>query len=221
MADAATQRMNMVESQVLPSDVTDQRVVRAMRELPRERFVPAPMAKLAYMDESIALTPPGPDRRWLLPARIEGKLLQLADVGADDHVLNVGCGTGYSAAILGRLARSVIALENNEELLAAARRNLTELEMGNVAVVSGRLSAGWPAKAPYDAIVLQGSIGVTPADILDQLKDGGRLVAVVNDRGIGKATIWRRLGRSMDARVAFDAAAPELPGFATAPAFVL
>jgi len=213
--------MNMVESQVLPSDVTDHRVVRAMRELPRERFVPAPMAELAYMDEAIALTSSGPDQRWLLPARIEGKLLQLADVGADDHVLNVGCGTGYAAAILARLARTVIALESNEELLAASRRNLTELAMGNVSVVSGRLSAGWPGKAPYDAIILQGSIGVTPADILDQLKDGGRLVAIVSDRGIGKATIWRRLGRSMDARVAFDAAAPELPGFAAAPAFVL
>ena len=221
MVDAATQRMNMVESQVLPSDVTDHRVVRAMRELPRERFVPQPMAELAYMDEAIALTPPGPDRRWLLPARLEGKLLQLADVGPDDHVLNIGCGTGYSAAILASLARSVIALENNDELLAAARRNLEALAISNVSVVSGRLSAGWPGKAPYDAIILQGSISITPSDILDQLKDGGRLVAIVNDRGIGKATIWRRLGRSMDARVAFDATAPELPGFAKAPAFVL
>jgi len=221
MVDAATQRMNMVESQVLTSDVTDQRVVRAMRELPRERFVPGAMAELAYMDEAIALTPPGPDRRWLLPARTEGKLLQLADVGAEDHVLNIGCGTGYAAAILARLARSVIALENNEELVPAARRNLAELAVTNASVVSGRLSAGWPSKAPYDVILLQGSISITPDDILDQLKDGGRMVAIVNDNGIGKATIWRRLGRSMDARVAFDAAAPELPGFAKAPAFVL
>lgn len=221
MVDAATQRTNMVESQVLTSDVTDHRILRAMRELPRELFVPAPLAGLAYMDEAVPLTPPGPDRRWLLAPRVAAKLLQLADIGDDAHVLDVGSGSGYSAALLGRLARSVIALEGNEALASAARRNLAELGIGNVTLVSGSLVEGWPGKAPYDAILVQGSISQTPEDLLDQLKDGGRLVAVVNGEGIGKATIWRRLGRSMDSREAFDAQAPELPEFRKAPAFVL
>lgn len=219
MVDAAIQRLNMVESQVLTSDVTDQRIVRAMRELPRETFVPPAMAALAYMDEPVPVTPRGAERRWLLAPRIAAKLLQLADIGAEDHVLDVGSATGYSAALLAQLARSVVALEGDEALAGAARRNLADA--GNVSVVSGNMAAGWPNKAPYDAIVLQGSISVAPEDLFDQLKDGGRLVAIVNEDGIGKATLWRRLGRSMDARVAFDAAAPELPGFAKLPAFVL
>jgi protein-L-isoaspartate(D-aspartate) O-methyltransferase len=219
MVDAAIQRLNMVESQVLTSDVTDYRIVRAMRELARERFVPPALAALAYMDEPVPLTPPGADRRWLLAPRVEAKLLQLADIGEDDHVLDVGSATGYSAALLAHLARAVIALESDEALVAEARRNLADI--GNVSVVSGGMAVGWVAKAPYDAIVLEGSVSVTPDDLLDQLKDGGRLVAIVNEDGIGKATLWRRLGRSMDARVAFDVAAPELPGFAKSPAFVL
>lgn len=221
MIDAATQRTNMVESQVLTSDVTDHRILRAMRELPRELFVPGALAGLAYMDEAVPVTPPGSDQRWLLAPRVEAKLLQLADIGADAHVLDVGSATGYSAALLGRLSRSVIALESNEALASDARRNLADLGLGNVSVVSGPFTSGWPTKAPYDVIVLQGSISLAPEDLLDQLKDGGRLVAIVNEERIGKATIWRRLGRSRDARVAFDATAPELPEFEKVPAFVL
>jgi protein-L-isoaspartate(D-aspartate) O-methyltransferase len=221
MVDAATQRLNMVESQVLTSDVTDRRILRAMRNLPRERFVPPPMTELAYMDEAVPITPPGPDRRWLLAPRVEAKLLQLADIGAEDCVLNVGCGTGYSAAILASMARSVVALESDAKLAGEARRNLAELALGNVAVVVAELTGGCPAKAPYDAIVLQGSITAAPEVLFDQLKDGGRLVAIVMEDGLGKATIWRRLGRSVDAWRAFDATGPCLPGFAQTPMFVL
>jgi protein-L-isoaspartate(D-aspartate) O-methyltransferase len=218
MVDAAVQRSNMVESQVLPSDVTDQRIVRAMRDVARERFVPPSFAALAYMDAPIPVTT-GKDRRWLLAPRLQAKLLQLADVGADDHVLDVGCACGYSAALLARMARSVVALESNEALIADARSNIGGV--GNVAVVAGALNAGWPTKAPYDAIIVEGAVAEPSEELFDQLKDGGRLVAVVVEEGMGKATIWRRLGRSIDARVAFDASAPMLPGFAPVPAFIL
>jgi protein-L-isoaspartate(D-aspartate) O-methyltransferase len=221
MVDAATQRMNMVESQVLTSDVTDRRILRAMRELPRELFVPPPMAPLAYMDEAVPLTPPGAGRRWLLAPRLEAKLLQLAEIGAEDRVLDVGVGTGYSAAILAGLAQDVVALESDAALAADARRNLADLARDNVAVVEGGLPDGFVGKAPYDAIVLQGAIATPPEALLDQLKDGGRLVAVVTADGLGKAMIWRRLGRSTDAWPAFDATAPALPGFERAPVFVL
>lgn len=219
MVDAATQRLNMVESQVMTSDVTDRRILRAMREVPRERFVPGPMTALAYMDEAVPVTPPGPGRRWLLAPRVEAKLLQLADIGADDCVLDVGTSTGYSAAILATMARNVVALECNDKLAADARRNLADL--GNVRVVTGELAAGCASKAPFDAIVLQGAIAAAPEALFDQLKDGGRLVAVVMEDGLGKATLWRRLGRSVDAWGAFDATAPQLPGFMQIPVFVL
>jgi protein-L-isoaspartate(D-aspartate) O-methyltransferase len=222
MIDAAEQRTNMVESQVLTSDVTDKRILRAMGELPRERFVPSSLAELAYMDEAVALSPPEGDapRRWLLAPRVLAKLLQLAEVGEGARVLDVGAGTGYSAAVLGRIVKTVVALECDAALAAEARKILSALSLQNVDVVEGPLAEGCVNEAPYDAIVLEGSISEAPAALLDQLKDGGRLVGVIRKDGLGKATIWRRLGRSLDQWTAFDAAAPPLPGFAPAPAFV-
>ena len=218
MVDAAVQRTNMVESQVLPSDVTDLRIVRAMRAVARERFVPGHLAALAYMDEAVQVTAATSGARWLLAPRVEAKLLQLADIGPDNHVLIVGSCTGYSAGLLAGVARSVVALESDEALIEVSRQNLAGL--ANVTVVAGALKAGWPLKAPYDAIVVEGSVSAVPEDLFDQLKDGGRLVAIVNAEGIGKATIWRRFGQSIDSRVAFDASAPELPGFGKVPSFV-
>jgi protein-L-isoaspartate(D-aspartate) O-methyltransferase len=221
MVDAATQRLNMVESQVLTSDVTDRRILRAMRTLPRERFVPAPMAALAYMDGPVPLTPPGAARRWLLAPRLQAKLLQLAQIGDDDRVLDVGSGSGYAAAALAGMARDVVALECDEKLADEARKNLASLALGNVEMVVDELTAGCADKAPYDAIIVEGAVAAAPEVLFDQLKDGGRLVAIVTGDGVGSATIWRRLGRSIDAWTAFDAAAETLPGFERAPVFVL
>jgi len=109
MIDAARQRSNMVESQILTSDVTDRRILRAMGELPRERFVPPALAALAYMDEAVPLSAPAAGRRWLMAPRVFAKLLQLAEIGEEDRVLDVGCGSGYSAAVLAKIARSVVA----------------------------------------------------------------------------------------------------------------
>ncbi len=223
MIDAAEQRTNMVESQVLPSDVTDKRILQAMRELPRERFVPAALTALAYIDEAVPLAGlgAGVPRRGLMAPRVLAKLLQLAEIGEGDRVLDVGAGTGYSAAVLGRLAKAVVALESDVRLAEQARQNLAAVAADKVSVVVGDLTAGWAGEAPYDAVVLDGSIAERPQFLLDQLKDGGRLVAVVHHAGIGKATIWRRLGRSFDQWTAFDASAPPLPGFEPAPVFTL
>jgi protein-L-isoaspartate(D-aspartate) O-methyltransferase len=223
MIDAAQQRTSMVESQILTSDVTDRRILRAMGEVARERFVPPDLAALAYMDDAVPITPsaPGTVRRWLLAPRTFAKLLQLAEIGDADRVLDVGAGTGYGAAVLARFAKSVFALESDPALATAARANAAALDLTNLHVIEGDLANGWVDEGPYDVIVLEGSVPAAPVNLLDQLKDGGRLVGVIRRDGVGKAMIWRRLGRSLDQRTAFDAAATELPGFATAPEFAL
>lgn len=224
MIDAARQRTNMVESQILTSDVTDRRILLAMGDLPRERFVPDSLAELAYMDEAVPATDAasGAPRRWLMAPRVFAKLLQLADIGADDRVLDVGGATGYSAAVMGRIAKSVVALESDKALAAAAQKNLSALAIDNVEIVEAPLNEGAGEKGPYDVIVLNGSVPEPGAALLDQLKDGGRLVTVIRkDDGLGKAMIWRRLGRSLDQWTAFDGAAPALPGFERAREFVL
>jgi protein-L-isoaspartate(D-aspartate) O-methyltransferase len=220
MIDAAEQRINMVESQVMPSDVTDRRILQAMRSVPRERFVPARYATLAYMDETLPLaTAAGP--RALMAPRVLGKLLQLADFGERDRVLDVGAGSGYAAAVLAGIAKTVVALECDRILADGMRKGLASLAIDNVNVVVGELADGWPVEGPYDVILLDGAIAERPQALLDQLKDGGRLVAIKNYGEIGKATIWRRLGRSFDGWTAFDASAPALPGFEPAAAFAL
>jgi protein-L-isoaspartate(D-aspartate) O-methyltransferase len=223
MIEAAQQRTNMVDSQILTSDVTDRRILRAMGTLPRERFVPPQFATLAYMDEAVPLTSgePGSPRRWLMAPRALAKLLQLAEIEDTDRVLDVGAGSGYAAAVLAHMAKAVVALECDAALADAMRQNLAELAIDNVSVAVGPLAAGWASEGPYDAVILDGAIDDRAAQLLDQLKDGGRLVAVVSHAGVGKATIWRRLGRSFDRWTAFDAAAPALPGFAAAAAFAL
>jgi protein-L-isoaspartate(D-aspartate) O-methyltransferase len=219
MTDAARQRTNMVESQVLTSDVTDRRILQAMSALPRERFVPAAWASLAYIDEGVPLSVPG---RTLMAPRVFAKLLQLADIGDGDRVLDVGCGSGYSAAVLATIAKAVVGVECDARLAQEARSNLAALDLANVTIIEGALTAGAAGEAPYDVVVLEGSIATPPDALLDQLKDGGRLVAVARGgNGLGEATIWRRLGRSYDQWAAFDAAAPLLPGFELAPAFTL
>lgn len=217
MTDAARQRTNMVENQILTSDVTDRRILQAMGSLPRERFVPAAWADLAYMDEAVPLSVSG---RMLMAPRVFAKLLQLAEIGDGNRVLDVGCGSGYSTAVLAKIAKSVVGLESDARLAEEARLNAAALGLANAAIAEGALPGGAASDGPYDAIVLEGSIAIAPEALLDELKDGGRLVAVVRgEGGLGKATIWRRLGRSHDQWTAFDAAAPKLPGFEPALAF--
>jgi protein-L-isoaspartate(D-aspartate) O-methyltransferase len=222
MTDTTQQRINMVDTQVRPSDVTDRRIIRAMLELPREAFAPPAFRSLAYMDEPLPVTEPGNGPlRTLLAPRTLAKLVQLAEIEADHSVLDVGCGSGYSSALLARLAGKVAAIECDAGLAERATRQLQALGIENVDVLQGQLGDGIPAAAPFDAILLNGAVPEAPQALLDQLKDGGRLVAVIAARGFGQARVWRRSGNAFASRAAFDAAADPLPGFARQPGFAL
>lgn len=223
MTDLTLQRQNMVESQVRPSDVTDRRIPRAMGTVPREAFVSAVRKNLAYLDIDLPVDVPGQtgvSGRVLLAPRTLAKLLQLASVEATDIVLDIGCATGYSSAILSKLAQTVVALESDTALAQEGTRVLQSLGADNVAVVQGDLAAGYPAEGPFDVIVIEGAVAAVPDALLGQLKDGGRMVAILSDGRTGRATVWRRTGGAISESDAFDAAAPFLPGFAPSRGFV-
>jgi len=213
MTDFAAARRNMVDGQIRTADVTDLRLLWAFQEVPRERFVPAQSASLAYLDFDLPVAP----GRCLIEPRLLAKMLQVAGIAATDRVLDVGCATGYGAAVLARVAAQVTALEENAELARTARAALEGT--ANVEVVSGPLAAGWPAAAPYDVIVMEGATEVAPEALLRQLSDNGRLLCVLGGDQAAKAMLYMRSGDDIGARPVFDAAAPVLPGFAKPPAF--
>jgi protein-L-isoaspartate(D-aspartate) O-methyltransferase len=192
--------------------VTDLRLLHAFQDIPRERFVPAQSAPLAYVDFDV---PVGQDRCLIKP-RVLAKMLQVAGLAATDRVLDVGCATGYGAAVLARVAAQVTALEENAELGRRAREMLAD--RGNVEIACGPLAAGWAA-APYDVIVVEGATEVVPDALLRQLSDGGRLVCVLGGDPAAKAMLYRRSGADVGGRAVFDAAAPVLPGFVKPAAF--
>jgi protein-L-isoaspartate(D-aspartate) O-methyltransferase len=222
MTDFAAARRIMVDSQVRTSDVTDLRLIAAMLALPRERFLPAEQADLAYLDCDIpaAAAEAGRPMRRLLKPMVLAKLLQAAEIADGDHVLDVGCATGYASAVLARLAHSVVALEQDARLAELARDNLRALGVSGAQVVSGPLADGWPPQAPYDVILLDGASEIVPKALLRQLKPGGRLVGVLGTMPLGKAMLYCSVGGECGGRPIFDAAAPLLPGFAAPAAFV-
>jgi protein-L-isoaspartate(D-aspartate) O-methyltransferase len=219
MFDFAAARRMMVDCQVRTSDVTDQRIIAAMQDLPRERFVPERNASLAYLDLDVAVTSGTPARRLLKPM-VLAKLVQAAEIGPQDRVLDVACATGYSTALLARLARNVVALEQDVTLARHARENLAAVGAANAEVVSGALPDGWQAGAPYDVIFVNGAAEVVPDRLLRQLAEGGRLVGVFGHAPASKAVLYLASGGQASALPIFDAAAPPLPGFAEPPAFV-
>jgi len=221
MIDFAEARRMMVEGQVRTYDVTDLRVLAALLEIPRENFVPAEQQPLAYVDRDLAVTNPGDGRppRYLLKPAVLARLIQEAAIGASDRVLDVGCATGYSSAVLSKLAGTIVALEEDRKLAEIARDTLAAISAQNVAVETGALTAGAPGKAPFDVILLNGAAEILPKSLSRQLKDGGRLACVFG-RAPGRATIFRGIAGHLTGYTAFDAAAPLLPGFAKPAEFV-
>jgi protein-L-isoaspartate(D-aspartate) O-methyltransferase len=235
MVDFQAVRRAMVDGQVRTNDVTNLDLIDAMLAIPREAFVPEHLAALAYLDRDLELQGgAGGDRpaRYLLKPVVTARLIQAADIATTDRVLVVGSGTGYSAAVVSRLASTVVALEENTTLAQAAQNTLRRLGYVTVTPVIGRLVAGWPAAAPFDVILVDGGVEAMPDALFAQLSEGGRLVAVMyggagGGQGegpmqgqVGKATLFRSIRGEVGGRPLFDCTAPLLPGFKKAPSFV-
>jgi protein-L-isoaspartate(D-aspartate) O-methyltransferase len=216
MFDAAAARRHMVDGQIRTADVTNSNLIAAMQAVPREAFVPPALASQAYRDGDVSI---GQGRALLRPI-VLGKLIQGADVRPGDQVLDIGCGTGYSAAVLAHMGAAVVALEEETDLARRAESAFAAVGAGKVTVVTGPLVAGWSAAAPYDLILIDGAIEVAPEALGRQLKPTGRLAAVFGRGPAAKAMIYRLIEGQLVGRPIFDAAAPLLPGFAAPPAFV-
>ncbi|HEV7278361.1 MAG TPA: protein-L-isoaspartate O-methyltransferase [Devosiaceae bacterium] len=209
MTDFAQARRAMLDHQLRTSDVTDRRLLAAMGRVPREEFVPEARRSLAYIDRAHRLVEEPGGRALPAPTPF-ARLVQLAGVGAKDRVLDVGCGTGYSTAVLAELAAAVVGIEETASLADRARKTLATLGAGNAEVVEAPLVAGVPEKGPYDVIIVEGEVASVPEALQQQLADGGRLVAVIRRAGVGVAHRFVRAGDDVAAYAAFDASMPPL-----------
>ena len=218
MSDYSVARLKMVDGQVRPSDVTDLRIIEAMLAVPREEFVPAELRPMAYLDLDIEVKG-NPDKRCLLKPVVLAKLLQAAAITPTDKVLVAGCATGYSAAIVSKLAAHVAATEPDAGLATIAKASLARIGASNVTVTTVEVAAGDAAHGPYDVILLDGATEVIPETLYRQLKMGGRLAGVFAQNHPAKAWLVTRSPADFGNRVLFDASAEVLPGLERVPAF--
>lgn len=215
MPDYATRRTMMVDTQVRPSDVTKFTIIGAMLRTPREVFVPDALREAAYVGENITLG----DNRVLLDPRTLSKMLDMLDVTGTELVLDIGCGTGYSSAILAQMAQAVVAVEEDDALAQDAETALAHVGAEAVIVHKGPLTEGAPDHAPYDAMILQGGVSEFPAALTRQLREGGRVVCLFMQGPLGVVRLGVRQGDQIAWRDVFNAAAPVLPGFEKQEAF--
>ena len=207
--DYTRTRRNMVENQLRTNRIEDPRLLDAMLEVPRERFVPKAFRGVAYADEDLIL----PNGQHLIEPLALAWMIQNAAIGPDDVVLVLGCGTGYTAAVVGRLAATVITVVPDEVAARQIESLLDDLGSDNVVVtISQDPLAGAPDQAPFNVILLAGSVAEVPEALQAQLGENGRLVAVLEHGRIGKGTLFTRLHGAIGRRVLFDATIPPLPG---------
>lgn len=216
MFDFAKARQHMIDGQIRTCDVTDSAVLQAFQSIAREKFVPKSKQALAYSDSHVDL---GDDRTLMAP-RDFSKLVQAANITPSDVVLDIACGRGYSTAILSKLSDTVVGLEDDDDRVAKATAELANADISNAAVLKADLKAGAPEHGPFNVIFVNGSVSSVPKTWLDQLAHNGRLVAVIQNGPMGKATVFTRTGDSIGERVVFDSSVPSLADFKPALEFV-
>lgn len=207
----------MVDTQVRPSDVTKFPIIDAMLRVPRELYVPAALREAAYVGENLDLG----GGRVLLEPRTLAKMLDAVDLRAADVVLDLGCGLGYSTAVIARMVKAVVGIEDDAVRAEDAQATLLDQGVDNAAVIAGPLAEGAPKHGPYDAMFIEGGVGSIPDTIVTQLKEGGRIAAIFMDRALGSMKIGQRRGDRIDWRFDFNAGAPILKGFEAKRAFAL
>lgn len=215
--DYSSARRNMVENQLRTNRIEDPHLLAAMLEVPRERFVPKTLRGVAYLDEDLLLS----DGQHLIEPLALARLIQVANVTREDVALVLGCGTGYTAAVVGRLSATTMTIIKDEVSARQVESLLDDLGVDNVVVrVGADPLAGAPDQAPFDVIILAGSVESVPDALLDQLGEGGRLSAVIDNGRVGKGTHYTRIRGAIGSRIMFDARIPPLPGVRPEPAFV-
>lgn len=211
-------RFNMIEQQIRPWDVLDPQVLDLLFVVKRENFTPPAYRSLAFADMELPLG----DGQCMLTPKVEAKLLQELDLRKTDKVLEIGTGSGYMAALLAARAEHVITVECRPALAELARQNLAAAGVANVTVETGNGAAGWPARGPYDAIVVSGSLPTLPEALLKQLRVGGRLAAIVGEAPVMEAVLVTCTGEGVFNSVnLFETVIAPLDGFAPKPSFSL
>lgn len=217
MTDFATARRNMIDGQLRPNRVNVPAVLNAFADVPRERFLNRSLQGHAYVDEDLAIG----NGRYLEEPVIFARLLQACATGPDDTVLDVGCATGYSTAVIARVAGAVVGIDADAGFIEKANAALLALSIDNAVCFANDPTMGWPKQAPYDVIIIHGAVAILPDGLKRQLAEGGRLAAVVrDDNDVGRVTLMQKIGGVLSSRVLFDAHCPMLPGFERPTEFV-
>lgn len=215
--DVAKARFNMIEQQIRPWDVLDGRILDLLGHVRREDFVPPAHQSLAFADLEIPLSQPLHAGQCMLAPKVEARMVQDLELKPTDKVLEIGTGSGYVAALLGRLAREVLSLEIDAALATSARANLERAGAANVQVrhadATADQFAACRSDGPFDAIILSGSVAEVPDALTQLLAPGGRLIAIVGDEPMMRATLITHVGTGLQTRQPWDTVAPRLLNF--------
>jgi protein-L-isoaspartate(D-aspartate) O-methyltransferase len=216
MNNTQISRSSMIQSQLLTGSIRDASLLSAMQDIPRELFVPDKYKLSAYLDEDIEIS----TGRYLMEPLVFARLVSLAGINSNDKVLCVACGTGYSCAVISRIADKVVGLEEIRDVAETARQNLKALSINNAEIITAPIATGSNTAPPYDVIFIEGAVQEIPDSLKKQLADNGRLVTIENYAtkadsftGLGKAVIYTKIAGDLSKRIAFDASVPLLPAF--------
>jgi protein-L-isoaspartate(D-aspartate) O-methyltransferase len=209
-------RYGMVEGQIRPNNVQDNRVIDAMSSVRREKFVPKSLAGVAYIDEDLEIS----EGRYIMEPMVFARMLDAVQVKEGEHVLDIACARGYSSAVFSILAESVVSLEEDEELVKLATDTLAAEDYNNVAVVQGDMTKGLKKQGPFDLIFIGGMVDEVRDELLAQLSENGRLLCILNEKGFGRVVLMTYKNNIKATRVLFDASIPALKSFSMKKTFL-